>query len=1123
MKWLRTHPWMLLVSLGTLMAAAVGLYVHQGTWQTPGPAMEPAQAAYWQWVRSLNQGTADVLAEGEDLLRENPELRLLYLRLAQVCRTADAVASCERLFADLTPEDPLTMLYRAAAQALLLEDMTSDEAVVRWQTLAHAPDLDPTLARLVVDQAPRESTSWFEVTKGWWRYRLDEDSTAAGAAFGLGYVAMRRQVWDEAEALLTQVTRLLPNDPHAYRELGNLYHVTSQPARFEAVLTAGIAAARTQHDLEQELILSSTLGWGLAQRSGDLVRGEQRLREALARSRTLSDVVTEGQSLYRLAWISHAQHRYDETLVLLDAATACYEKTNRQRTHPEIAALRGLALSRLFRFSDAERALETAIHEAEAAHDQVVHIQATASLAELQYRMGRYRSARETGYATLELAQQYRTVDQEIAARMVLGEVEQQWSNLEAAIEHLEQGLARAQQTKNEPRIRELYARLGRAALTLGDVNRAQTYFEAMLQRRAASGDAASQATAYLGLGRTYQEYRNTEQALHYFDESLAALPRTGHAPLRAEILIAKAWTLIDRRDLSEATALLQQAEPLASEDPRHAYQLALALGTIALEQHDYEQALQHFRDAEALEEAWERSAQQWQVAFGKALASWRLGAVARAEAAFRASINHIEATRESITQTANRSYYIQNKVQVYKYFAAFLEAQGRNAEAFDFSERARSRSLVDLLYTTQQENKHDAARPADEIIELNRRMRALMTELTDVSQAAAADPLSYASTREAQLLRAYEATAAQYEALQNTLARSRPIYTFETLSADSVRFTLAHREAMVVYDLRTFDEVANIAAFVILPNEIIRLDLHPRENLTESIRFFRGHLRAADGTPGSDWEAVSRKLYQDLMRPVVDVLPGWVNHLHIVPEGALNYLPFAALLSPRGRFLVEDYALSVVPSASTLKLARDQNPGRWRSMLLFADPDGRLPGSRREVLALEAQSPNRRHAFVGAEATQATLEELAGQYDILHFATHGRFVSQAPWRSHLELHNDPLNVEEIGRLNLDAYLVTLSACETALGGGLVADVPSGDEWIGLNQAFLAAGTPTVMASLWPIDDRVSSTFMIDFYEALGPRGKGVALAEVQRRFIASKTRQHPFYWAAFTIIGDPL
>jgi CHAT domain-containing protein len=146
----------------------------------------------------------------------------------------------------------------------------------------------------------------------------------------------------------------------------------------------------------------------------------------------------------------------------------------------------------------------------------------------------------------------------------------------------------------------------------------------------------------------------------------------------------------------------------------------------------------------------------------------------------------------------------------------------------------------------------------------------------------------------------------------------------------------------------------------------------------------------------------------------------------------------------------------------------------------------------------------------------------LADSYDILHFATHGRFVPQAPWRSHLELYEDGLSVEEIGRLRLDAYLVTLSACETALSGGMVSDVPVGDEWVGLNQAFLAAGTPTVMASLWPIDDRVSSRFMVDFYAGLGAEGKALALAEVQRRFLTDAATAHPFYWAPFTIIGDP-
>lgn len=1122
MMWLRSHPWLSLFSFCLLLATAVSFYAHRAGWLFQPPETPPEQEAYWKWVRSLNEGTSHALADGERLLQSHPHLHRLFLRLARVCRSTQAKQACHELFADIIPTDPQAALYRDAALALLLDDMTSDEAVVRWQTLAHAPTLDPTLARLVVDHAPRDSSSWFEVTKGWWRYRLEQDSSAVGAAFGLGYVAMQNQEWDEAEQLLVHVTQRLPNDPQAYRELGTLYDVTSQPALFDAALTAGIAAARAQHDLEQELILSSTLGWGLARQRGDLQRGEQRLRDALAQSRTLSDAATEGQNLYRLAWIQHAQHRYDLTLALLDSATVCFDQAE---THlsPEIAALRGLALGRMFRFSDAERALEIAIQAADSTTDQVVHIQAMAALAELQYRMGRYHTARETGYATLELAQHYRTADHEIAARLVLGEVEQQWSNLEVALEHLEQGLARAQQTKNEPRIRELYAQLGRAALTLGDVNRAQTYFEAMLQRLEASGDVSSQATAYLGLGRTYQEYQNTEQALHYFDAALALLAQAPPTPLRSEVLVAKAWTLIDQGNLAAAVALLREAAPTVSEDPRHAYQIALALGTVALEYQNYAQALQHFNHAAALEDHWTRPPQQWQVAFGKALALWRMHAFEEAETEFRASVGHIEATRESITQTANRSYYIQNKVQVYKYFAAFLEAQGRSMEAFNYSERARSRSLVDLLYTTQQEHKHDAARPVDEVIELNRRIRALMTELSAVSQEAAADPLSYASTREAQLRREYEATATHYEQLHQRLSNSRPIYTFETLSADSVRFTLAHREAMVVYDLRILDDKENLIAYIVLPNEIIQLDLRPADNLTEAIRFFRGHLRVADGVPGSDWEAVSTRLYQDLMRPVVDALPGWVNHLHIVPEGALNYLPFAALRSPKGHFLVEDYSLSMVPSASTLKLAREQNPRRWRSILLFADPDGRLPGSRREVLALKEQSPNRRHAFVGAEATQATLEELAGQYDILHLATHGRFVSQAPWRSHLELYNDVLSVDEIGRLSLDAYLVTLSACETALGGGLVTDVPNGDEWIGLNQAFLAAGTPTVMASLWPIHDRVSSTFMIDFYDSLGPRGKAVALAQVQRRFIATKELSHPFYWAAFTIMGDPL
>jgi CHAT domain-containing protein len=193
--------------------------------------------------------------------------------------------------------------------------------------------------------------------------------------------------------------------------------------------------------------------------------------------------------------------------------------------------------------------------------------------------------------------------------------------------------------------------------------------------------------------------------------------------------------------------------------------------------------------------------------------------------------------------------------------------------------------------------------------------------------------------------------------------------------------------------------------------------------------------------------------------------------------------------------------------------------------MLLLGDPDERLPGSRREVQTIAAAGVvNSRRTLIGSDATQANLMQMAGGYDILHIATHGSFVTGAPWDSHLDLYGDDvLSVEEIGRLSLDAYLVTLSACDSGLGGGLLADIPNGDEWVGLNQAFLAAGTPTVMATLWPIDDHVSSNFMIDFYNALSSKGKSKALAEVQRQFIQNPDTRHPFYWAPFIIMGDPL
>jgi len=147
----------------------------------------------------------------------------------------------------------------------------------------------------------------------------------------------------------------------------------------------------------------------------------------------------------------------------------------------------------------------------------------------------------------------------------------------------------------------------------------------------------------------------------------------------------------------------------------------------------------------------------------------------------------------------------------------------------------------------------------------------------------------------------------------------------------------------------------------------------------------------------------------------------------------------------------------------------------------------------------------------------------------VLHLATHGYFNEANPLMSGLELEPDRsedgmLRVHEILDLPLSADLVTLSACDTALGSGYFAELPVGDEFVGLNRAFLAAGSAAVMATLWQVDDRASVSLMKQFYGRLRAAGEArdaaSALAFAQRALRGSRELAHPYYWAAYVVVG---
>lgn len=254
------------------------------------------------------------------------------------------------------------------------------------------------------------------------------------------------------------------------------------------------------------------------------------------------------------------------------------------------------------------------------------------------------------------------------------------------------------------------------------------------------------------------------------------------------------------------------------------------------------------------------------------------------------------------------------------------------------------------------------------------------------------------------------------------------------------------------------------------------------------------------------------------------------VRRLVIVADGALQYVPFAALTLPGKRVpLLVEHEVVHLPSASILALERREQAGRRpapHSVAVVADPEAeakgfpRLPHSREEAEAiLSLVPPGEGLRALGFDASRETV--LSGRlsgYRILHFATHGVADADHPERSGIVLRDGLLRAGEIPGLRLPAELVVLSACRTALGREV-----RGEGLTGLTHGFLRAGAKRLVVSLWSVDDEATAELMSRFYRAMLRAGRPAspALREAQLSLLREPRWQAPCYWAGFTFQGE--
>ncbi len=269
------------------------------------------------------------------------------------------------------------------------------------------------------------------------------------------------------------------------------------------------------------------------------------------------------------------------------------------------------------------------------------------------------------------------------------------------------------------------------------------------------------------------------------------------------------------------------------------------------------------------------------------------------------------------------------------------------------------------------------------------------------------------------------------------------------------------------------------------------------------------------------------QRLYDLLLKPVSAALDS-CEHLIVVPYGSLHYLPFHCLFDGV-QYMVERLDVSYLPAAALLDICR-QRGRRIRekemrledSLVLGLSDNGRLAFAVQEAEAVAKQLGVL--AALNEAATTSLLWQHGARSPIVHIAAHGLFRLDAPNFSHIKLADRRLSTIEAFNLNLSSCsLVTLSACETgrAVVGGL-------DEVIGLGRGFLYAGAASLLPTFWKVDDASSAELMTVFYQALlSGQSKAAALAGTQRAFLTQARtsirpyRVHPYFWAAFHLIGD--
>jgi len=697
---------------------------------------------------------------------------------------------------------------------------------------------------------------------------------------------------------------------------------------------------------------------------------------------------------------------------------------------------------------------------------------------------------------------------------------------------------------------------LGNVLGLRGDLAAAREYQRRALaiQERLAP-DSVDVAASLSNLGELAEQLGDLTAAEEYNNQALNIRERLAPGSLNVATSFNNLGDIaFRRRDLATAqdyySSALAIQKNLAPNSLAVAGSLILS-GKIALVQNHFDEAEKYDHDAVTITERLAPGSKvHAETLAASASVAHRKGQLAEADAFFERALTALDQqTLHLGGGEESRSGFRAEYASIYKEYSDLLLEEEKPELAFQVLERSRARTLLEMLAErdlvfaadlpaeltlARKRNDADYDRVQGQIAELNpdkdsaqidqhlARLRELRSERDQIAQKIRKSSPHLAALQYPQPLSAAEAK--------------------KSLDAGTVLLSYSvGKDHTTLFVLRADEAGSGLSVFHLPEGE---------DALQERVGELRKEIISWDRSSRDEFRKQAHQLYDLLIAPAESLLKAG-DRILISPDGPLDTLPFATLLRSDNQYLVQwkplhtvlsatlyseiknqrsktSYDVDLVAFGDPLYPATEKQPGEVRSATERGFKLSSLPFSRIEVNAIMKLYPARNRIYLGAAATEEHAKEVGKSARYLHFATHAMVDERFPLNSALVLTipEKPAEGQENGllqaweifeQMRINADLVTLSACDTALGKEV-----AGEGLIGLTRAFQYAGAHSVLASLWRIPDASTSEFMKRFYGYLKQgQSKDEALRHAQSDLMHLPQFARPLYWAGFVLSGD--